>query len=81
MEDELCMTRGPSGAFCTLPKGHTGDHIAESTYKGNIIDAFREGAPSGGSSGEVEVKGGCVVLLVIFCTAVLVVSAAAYHLA
>lgn len=64
--------------MCTLPKGHTGDHIAESGKRGNIKDAFREGVPSAseetdqehastGGGGTVVVKGGCplVVLPVV----------------
>jgi hypothetical protein len=40
--EELCLKRLPSNAMCTMPKGHTGDHIAESVRRGNIIDAARD---------------------------------------
>jgi hypothetical protein len=40
--NELCRMEMPSGARCTMPAGHSGDHIAESVRRGNIIDSSRE---------------------------------------
>jgi hypothetical protein len=30
MADELCWEQHTSGAHCTEPKGHSGDHVAKS---------------------------------------------------
>lgn len=61
------MMQMPSGAYCTMPSGHSGDHIAESVRKGNIIDSSREAAyaPVSGRAQTVKVKGGgCAVVAV-----------------
>jgi len=39
---ELCF-EVHGGQRCTLPKGHSGDHIASSVKQSNIIGAWREG--------------------------------------
>jgi hypothetical protein len=60
---DLCFFQMPSGARCTMPKGHSGDHIAESGRKGNIIDTARGG---GGGAQEVKVRGSnCAVVGVV----------------
>lgn len=63
MAHDLCFFRMSSGAVCTMPKGHSGDHIAESARKGNIIDAARS---DGGGARTVKVKGGnCAVIAIV----------------
>lgn len=69
------MMQMPSGALCTMPAGHSGDHIAESFRKGNIIDSSREAVriPASGRAQTVKVKGGgCAVV------ALMLLGAAAY---
>ena len=38
---ELCF-EAHGGQRCTLPKGHSGDHIASSVSQSNIIGTWRE---------------------------------------
>jgi len=38
---ELCLQTN-DGQRCTLPKGHSGDHIASSVRQSNIIGAWRQ---------------------------------------
>lgn len=37
---EICADRS-NGAMCTLPKGHSGDHVAASGTQDNIHSAWR----------------------------------------
>jgi hypothetical protein len=54
---ELCMTTLDSGFRCTLPAGHSGDHVASSVRRDNIIDVGRADKKGGKDKGNGKAKG------------------------
>lgn len=47
LPEDKCLEK-KDGFMCTLPKGHTGDHVAESGRVGNIVGTWQEGTSDAG---------------------------------